>query len=430
MAGVGSILKKLVGPQSMARQFFVWGVLQEVVSTALSPFIQILQHEVNSAFPENILSPAELADMTVRGIIGADWAEGEAKKGGYTPELFRLMVHNNGMPPSLLDMLQLMRRGKIDRDTVIRAIKQSRIKNEWIDTILLLGVQPPSPTEILKSYLQGQVDGDRAKELYTQLGGDPDFFQLLYDTEGAAPTPNEAAEMARKGIIPWDGTGAGVVSFHQAFLEGPWRNKWLEPWRKSAEYLPPPRTITAMLREGSLTVAEATDLLHKQGVPDNLIGTYLTDASTTKTAKAKELTESTIGALYQEHAIGDADAKGMLLKLRYTAHEADFVLMAWQMARELKYRNTAITTVHTQYINHKIEAGDVSLLLDRFGVSASQRDHLIALWTEEARAKVTLLTPAQIKTAGRKGFLEPDAAIARLLNLGYSQEDAEIFLSI
>lgn len=430
MAGVGGILKKLVGPQSMARQFFVWGVLQEVVSTALSPFIQVLQHEVNSAFPENALSPPELADMTVRGIIGADWAEGEAKKSGYTPELFRLMVQNNGQPPSLLDMLQLMRRGKVDRDAVIRAIKQSRVKNEWIDTILLLGVQPPTPSEILRAYLQGQVDGERAKQLYQQLGGDPEFFQLMYDTEGSAPTPNEAAEMARKGIIPWDGEGPGVVSFQQAFLEGPWRNKWLGAWRKASEYLPPPRTITAMLREGSLTVAKATELLHKQGVPDELIPTYLTDASTGKTAKAKELTESMISTLYQEHAIGDADAKAMLIKLRYTPHEADFVLMAWQLARELKYRNTAITTVHTQYVNHKIDAGSVSLLLDRFGVPASQRDHLIALWTEEARAKVTLLTPAQIKTAGRKGFLEPDAAIARLVNLGYSQSDAEIFLSI
>ena len=63
--------------------------------------------------------------------------------------------------------------------------------------------------------------------------------------------------MARRGIIPWDGEGAGVVSFRQAFLEGPWRNKWEPYFRSLADYIPPPRTVTAMVREGAMTDADA-----------------------------------------------------------------------------------------------------------------------------------------------------------------------------
>jgi hypothetical protein len=55
--------------------------------------------------------------------------------------------------------------------------------------------------------------------------------------------------MANRGIIPWSGSGPRSTSFEQAFLEGPWRNKWLGPFRKAAEYFPPPRTITAMYNE-------------------------------------------------------------------------------------------------------------------------------------------------------------------------------------
>lgn len=430
MAGAGAIIKKLFGPDSIARQFFVWTVAGQLVSSALAPMFQAITNQAQSTNPNIPASPTELADMVVRGIVGHDFGTAEARKSGTHPNIFELMVQNTGVPPSLIDMLSLWRRGKVDRDSVIRAIKQSRVKNEWIDTILLLGIQPPTPIDILEALLQGQVDRDVAHGLYERLGGDPDYFDLLYNTRGAAPTPNEAAEMARKGIIPWEGSGAGVVSFEQAFLEGPWRNKWLAPWRKTTEYLPPPRTITAMLREGSLTMAEASDLLAKQGVPPALIPSYLAETSAVRTKAAKELTESTIGALYQDHAIADDVAHAFLMKLRYTTEEADFILTTWRMARELRFRNTAIGTVHTQYINHRIDATQAATALDKFGVPSTQRQDLLRLWAEEAKTKVTLLTPAQIKSAAKKEAITIDEAMARLMQHGYSQADATIFLII
>jgi hypothetical protein len=430
MAGIGDIVKKLFGPNSLTRQFFVWSVASQLVQAALEPMFRAVTNQANSSNPNIPLSPPELADMVVRGIAGHDWARDEARKSGVSPNLFDLLIQNTGQPPGLMDMLMLWRRGKISRDDVIRSVKQSRIKNEWIDTILQLGVQPPSPSDILRARLQGQVDETRAVELYGKLGGDLDYFQLMYDTEGAAPTPNEAAEMAHKGIIPWDGSGAGVVSFEQAFLEGPWRNKWLAPWRRMAEYLPPPRTITAMLREGSITIAEATDLLHRQGVPAELIPAYLSNASKEKVQKAKELTESTISTLYQEHAISDEQVRGFLSQLRYAKAEVDFVITAWQFNRELKYRNTAITTIHTRFINHRIDEHDTGTALDALGVATTQRDALLRLWRLEAQATVALLTATQVKTAFKKDVITFDDAIARLTQQGYSELDAQIFMAI
>ena len=108
-----------------------------------------------------------------------------------------------GEPPSALDMLQLMRRGKVTRDEVVKAVKQSRIKNEWIDTILELGIEVPTPTDILRATLQGQIGHEDGRALYQKLGGDPEYFQLMFNTEGSAPTTNEAAQMANRGIIPY-----------------------------------------------------------------------------------------------------------------------------------------------------------------------------------------------------------------------------------
>ena len=430
MAKARGIIGKLFGPNSMARQFFVWGVGQSVVEALMTPFIIALTNRANSAFPEAALPPAELASMVVRGILSEDDAAKEARKSGIDTSDFRRMVTAASIPPSIGDLLMLWRRGKVSESDVRRALQQSNVKDEWHDTVMLLGVQPPTPTDILDALLQGQVDDPKARALYRALGGDPDFFQLLYDTRGSAPTPNEAAEMARKGIIPWEGRGAGVVSFEQAFLEGPWRNKWLRPWRETTEYLPPPRTITAMLREGALTEQEAIALLVKQGVPAELIPNYLAPAVEDKVKAAKELTESTVSTLYQENAISEADAAAHLKRLRYSDEAVAYVLTAWKLARELRFRNTAINTVRTQYVNHKLTTNEATQLLDQLGVPATQRTTLLQLWFLEASTKVATLTAAQVKSAWKKSIIGDSDAIDRLLQMGYSFDDAAIFLSI
>lgn len=431
MAGLSDIVGNLLGKESMARQFFMWNVAGAVATTGLEPFLTELRNTVNSNHPLVPLSPADLADMTVRGAIEHGQAAEEAAKSGVSRRDFDLIVENTGEPPSVLDMLQLMRRNIVSKDDVVRAIKQSRVKNEWIDTILKLGVQPPTPTDILRATLQGQIDTEGGRELYTKLGGDPQYFQLMYDTEGSAPTPNEAAQMANRGIIPWDGTGPEAVSYEQAFLEGPWRNKWSAPFRKNAEYLPPPRTVTAMYNSGGLTRGTASSLLSRAGLSPDLVAAYLSDASKTKTTKVKQLAESTVGTLYQDQAIDDNQASLMLQKLDYTHEETLFILLTWQMAREEKFKTTAIGTVHTQYVNHKISVDSARALLDKLGVPANQRDNLITLWSMEAMTKVTLLTPAEIRKAVTKvGNMTMEEGIGRLLQHGYSPEDALIYMEL
>lgn len=430
MAKARGVLSKLFGPQSMARQFFVWGVAQSIVNAVLSPLITLITTQANTVFQAVPNTPEQLADMVTRGIIRQDWAEGEATKSGVSRENFRLMVQRAGNPPALGDMLSLYRRGKVDRDAVVRAIRQSAVKNEWTDTILQLGIVPPSPVDILDAFLEGQVDESTARDLFARFGGDPEFFTLLYNTRGSAPTPLEAAEMAARGVIPWDGEGPGVVSYRQAFLEGPWRNKWLDAFRVAAEWIPEPRTITAMVNEGSITREKGAQLLRQRHVREDLIEPLLFDASSTKTTKARELTISTIGELYQESAISEEDALGMLQALRYEPDEANFELLSWKLARELRFRNAAIGTVHTQFVGHKIDRNRASLLLDKFLVPSPQRDALLDLWAFEATAKVAVLTPAQIRTAWKRGLFTDQEALERLTNQGYSERDAQIFLEI
>src|SRR5690242_3461297 len=177
----------------MARQFFVWNVLGETVSAAAKPFFQELTNAVNAIFPAVPLSPEELATMVARGHFGISLAIDEAKKSGVSENDFRLMVVNATTVPALGDMLRLFREEKVSQSALEDVIQKTGFANEWVPTLLKLGVQPPSPTDILDALLQGQIDDTAAHDLYRKLGGDPDYFQLLFDSRGSAPTPVEAA---------------------------------------------------------------------------------------------------------------------------------------------------------------------------------------------------------------------------------------------
>jgi len=434
VTGIISTLKGfaggLLGEGSVARQMLVWNVLGSVIGAATGPFTRALQDDLWAKTPIIPLSPAELADMVVRGVIGADYGTEQAKRSGISPELFKLMVTNSGEPPALVEMLQLFRRGKVDAATLDHAIRQSRVRDEWIPIVHELGLDEPTSTDILQAYLQGQVGHDEAVTLYQKLGGDPEYFQLMYDTRGSAPTPPEAALMARRGIIPWEGTGAGAVSYAQAFLEGPWRNKWADAFRSVAVYAPPPRTVSALYTEHAITQAQALKLFGDAGLSPDLAAAYLSGASKTKVQAHRNLAVSTIEALYVERAIGQPAALNLLSLLGYDQAEAEFILLVNDMKRFEKYFQAAIGAAHSQYVGHHISAETASNILDNIGVAPTEKDHLMALWLLERGARVKVLTPSEIRKAANNGVITGDVALARLVDDGYSADDAGIYLQL
>lgn len=430
MANLSGLISSLFGKESMARQFFVWNVASSVISSAMGPFLRQLESDVNAKHPVVPLSPPDLADMVVRGILTPQQGSAVAARSGVSAEDFALIVEDTGEPPSALDLVLLYKRGQISRDDVVRGIKQGRTKNEWIDTMFKLGVQPPTPTDILQALVEGQIGESDARSDYEALGGDPKYFQLLYNTRGEAPTPNEAAEMARRGIIPWEGTGPGETSYHQAFLEGHFRNKWQDAYRALSDYVPPPRTVTALYNDNAVTKEQAIELFRKAGLPDVLIESYLAGTSRKKTQKHRDLAETEIGKLYADKAIDSNRAKALLETLGYDNTEAAFIITVWDLQIYRTATEQAISSTKSHFVAHKVDTQTASMELDRLGVPAPQRDALLKDWQISRDTNVKLLTAAEIKKAWKDGIFNDNDAITKLMQLGYVRADAEVYLAI
>ena len=474
---------EIFGSGSVANQLLTWQVLAQIVSTLGSPFFTELQKLANSRTPVVDITAGQAAEAGVRGFITRETAEQIARNSGINTEQFdvlwrlaqqypspadaalavvrtfwtedqaREILQLNGLDPKYVDLLkylaaepippeaaaEALRRGIIPEDgpagqpSYMAAIREGRIGNQWADVIKKLATQWPTAADILEAYLEGQIETrDEAIAKYQQVGGDPQWFDLLFNTRGSAPTPLEAAQMANRGIIPWtrQKDPAEDVSFEQAFLEGPWRNKWLEPYRQLAVYIPPPRTITTLIHDGVITDEQALQWYKATGMTDETAAAYVASAHVSKTAANRDLTVSQLIQLYEAQIIPRDKVVESIQHLGYDAQESEYIVELADVRFSLRAINAAVSKIQTLYVGHKISRAVAQAVMSQLGLPGDQVTNILAVWDLEAAANVRQLTPAQIVDAFHYGIIDQAEAQAELESIGYLPHDAWLLLSI
>jgi hypothetical protein len=438
-----------------ARQLFIWGVLYGLLSSVFQPITTEISQEVWEAAIagglHQALSPEELATMVVRGWIDQGTGQAEAAKSGINTGDFANLVNNRRNPIAPEEAATALRRQIIPETAApgavsfLNAIQEGNLGDQWAPVIQQLATQIPSPADVLRGVLQGQVPaGVDPVALYTQVGGqatDPntnfDWYTFMFNTEGSAPTPTEAGVMARRGVIPWgDGSdgpvieGPGAISFHQAFLEGPWRNKWEPAFKGITNYLPPPRTVTAMLKQGALTVAQATTLLTEQGLTPDLVAAYVNAATATKVAPTKLLSQANVLTLLNDKLIDVPTAVAELEKLGYPADEATILATTSQAAATISSLKANVSRVEALYLAHKVDQANALTMLTSLGLAGPDAAAKVADWNILKAGNIRVLTTAQIENAWEYQIYTQDEAQTQLEHLGYVPYDAWTLLSI
>jgi hypothetical protein len=438
MPSAGKPLGKWKGLQNdILFQMFMWQVVGQVISSIVIPTQRELEHAVNKKGANEELTPAELATAVNRGFKQPSEAQNEARNSGIDESKFKVLTQLAGQAPGAAALAEALRRGIIPEDAgnadgvgFKQGIAQGNIANKWAEVIKKLAVRWPSPADALDALLEGQINDAEARNLYKKFGGDEQFFTMLFNTRGSAPTPTQAAEMANRGIIPWGGRGAKAISFEQAFLEGPWRNKWEPAFRKAAEYYPPPRTIVAMVRSGALTDSQALELLKKQGLNPTLAGAYIKDAHKETTDGTKSLAMSTISALYKDKIVSEDEANGLLQSIGYSKTDAAYILAVDDMVLTEQTMRRVLSKLQTLYVSYKISKETATTTVSRLGIESKQVEQLIALWDMERQANVRVLSQSQVARAFKSEIIGYDTAMAKLGHMGYTKHDAWILLSL
>lgn len=431
---VSPLLGLLKNP--LLEQIFVWQILQAVTTAILTPEIAGLQEEIFRLNPSLQLSVADAVDAVIKDHMSADAGRDEALLSGINPERFKILLATSGEPISLDMLLQAWRRDIIGKAgagaesiSLEQGIRESRVKNKWIPVIEKLQFHPIDPATAVEAWVRAQLpEKDARRALYVQ-GYDTAAQDTLYNVAGRPPGPSELIDLYRRGVIKRDGLGPHELTLQQGFYETDLKNKWWAPWTKLADYIPPPRTVTAMVREGALTDAQALQFFKDAGLSEALAAAYLAAAHHQKTASEKELAKGDLLQLYADKLIDAKQAAAMLAHLGYSAENAAFLLGYKDFQEAKRLLDQALSRLRGLYIAHKLDKPAALIALDALGVTPAGRDQLLLYWDLERAANVQVITAAEVADLYHYNVIGLDEALLRLQGLGFSADDAWLRLA-
>lgn len=434
--GAGALGGLLAGAQGIGTQLLLWSVLGQIVGSVMGPISEEIQQQIYKVLSNTPLSPADAADAVLKGWLDQPSGAAEAVLSGVSNTRFDLLTKINGEPPGIEQMMEAARRNIIPWTSgpgvvsVQEAVRQSRLRPEWFPVLQSLQWLPVPVADAVNAVVRGQITPAQGYQIAQINGVQNADFDILVNTAGRPPAPQELLTLYRRGLIPLGGTGPGVLSVQQGIYEGDLKDKWWSMVANLSDYLPPPRTITALTRSGAMTPAQADAYYQQQGLSPQLAAMYAASASSGKVTKAKELAESQVVKMYEDRILTNAEASAFLGAIGYDANETALLLELADMNRALAAVQKAISRVGSQYVSRKIGPATARNDLGALGLDSAHIDQLMQTWSTERGETVKLLTEAQIVDAWSINAIDQGQAEAGLQLLGYTPFDAWVLLSI
>lgn len=386
---------------------------------------------------DQLLSPADAADAVVRNFLPHAQGASTAGKSGVSAGDFETLVHLAGDAPAPGQLAEALRRGDIPRSgtgasstSFEQGIAEGRLADKWAPVIEGLSKLWPSPVDALDAQVKGQLTDEQAHALYARLGGDPQFESWLYDSMGEGPTPLEAANLAARGIIPWSGTGPASTSYEQAVRESHYRNKWSGAYRRLAEHIPPPSTITTQLSHQIITPEVATTELLANDMTADQAAAYVAEAQYEAVSDYRGLTQSAVVDMYYAHLIDHDQAVAVLGDLHVTAEAASLLLSYADVRYVVDSVNKTVARLQTLFAARKIGLETARSALLKLQIPATTVQATLNDWVLQAAVTVKTLTEAQVVDAWYYQALSDAEAIELLGAIGYTLRDAWVVLSI
>jgi len=383
-----------------------------------------------------VLSAPDAASAVVRGFLSVGDAEQVAAKSGVDAATLNTLIQLSGDAPGPQQLAEALRRGLIPEDGggpdsagFTQGIREGRLADKWTGMIKGLSKDWPTPVAALNAQLKGAFGVEEGKALYEKLGGDLQFWDWLLFSEGSAPTPDQAAVMARRGIIPKDGTGPDAVSYEQAFLEGPWRDKWSPAFWELSQFIPTAREVITLLKDGAVDKATAAAWMKRSGADDATAAAFIAEADTGLLSEYKGLTTTAVLNMYYNRLVTQADATAMLESLHVSAAAAPLMLAYADLQKAIAQQNSAVSRVGSLYAARKITKDTAKQSLITLQVPPAAIDEIIATWQLENSISVKTLTESQIVDAWNYGIMTQGEATTELVNIGYTPFDSWVLLS-
>ena len=440
---IAAILKQISDPEHFTALTLVIGAVSAlvypIVSAAVQPYtvpigtdtwlkVFGVESEHIKGYP---LTAAELGLAELRHNLpdGFDIG-GEAKRNGIDGERYNVIRDNIGEPIALQEALLLYRRGQMqwDRDKdgnpgILQVIRQSRIRDEYANAVQALRYAPPSAAEVIAGVVEGHLTYDEGCNKAEDAGLNPTEFDWMYQTAGRPPGTQELLELLNRsdaGLLDFPWTQDNVEA---AIRESNVKDKYIPPILASRYYIPPVRSIPALIRAGAFTDAQAKQALKAHGVRDSDLNAYIAEGHTNKTTVEKQATVSTIMRAYDYNLISRQDAETRLSNLNYNQDSINLILDLADNETHWRMVQSSINKVHMRYVTRKIDLNTALQILQADNIPRAAIDDYLKIWSNEQEALAPSWTLAELNGLLHRGVITDSDWSTRVKNLGYTDDE-------
>lgn len=311
---------------------------------------------------------------------------------GIDPERARILVADTGLPLALGEMLQLYNRNVVTDTDVKVSIAESNVRNEYMDVALALARRLLTPHEYAEADLRGVMTPAEAQAGAALSGLNAADYATLFAILGRPISTHQVTTgLARGGTYGGDYTDVPAGPYRDAI-----RRSAIRPEYASLDY-----ANRYTYPSGFQIKAEAPTLGHDQ-------------------------------------------TKQLLLEVGWEPSWAETFATAWSGAATgakgdphvTKAQTQLWTATHKGYLTGELSDASATTALEAAGVTVASIPAVLALWRQERELVRKSLSAAQIKKAWSEQIPDPATGLAwtqtqavqRLQDLGYSADDAAIFL--
>jgi hypothetical protein len=346
------------------------------------------------ALHDVLLSPADLANAVVQGHMDQGAAAAEAGLQGYTVDRFGVLVENTGLPPGPETLLAWLRRGLITQAEFETGVREGHTKVKYIPFFEAARQPLLSAATAVRLYLKGWYSKAQRDDLGAQWGYSSQQMEDWFLSEGRPATVHQIhIGYARGAKLP------GAANEHEAILtavkQSDIRPEYAELLYAQRYSYPSAFVLRALVESGAVTAAEGEQALLFSGWEPTFAAKVAASWAGTGTGATAD------------------------------THESKAQTQLWN-------------TTHASYKANEISAATATQALQRAGVDAATIPNVLSIWNEEKSLIRARLQASDVRKAYQKQDANPATnaawtrpeAVAELLSLGWSNEDAEAYLNI
>jgi len=319
----------------------------------------------------------------------------EMDKQGYDNEWALAQWRAHWDLPSLSAGYEMLHRGNIDLSTLDLLLRTQDVMPFWRQKLIDIAYNLPTRVDTRRLYKAGIWTEAQVYQNYLALGNKPDVARALTDFAIAWSTPEDAMELD-------DITDVAVSEIRLAY------------------------------RRHVIDRDTALDMLVASGVTAQLADFWLSvddtrlarDPAADADVDVRDLTLSVVLDAYAEGLWDRARTQRELEAAGFLPTSADLLLTLkdHQLARDL--RRAQEEYVRGLYVTYTTDVAVARQALAQLGVSSQRQTLLITQWSFERIQGTRNLSVTEIRTAWRALRLNNDAALDKLLLLGYNADDA------